>query len=320
MKYVCTLVITAYILFLLENPLHVHAEFVSLYEAVTITAVVPTSPLVVPFTTPTSTPPSTIPTISFPGVTNSIDSVTFRGLGHPSGIISLLKNGVVVAETPVSPNGTFQIGLRGLLPGTYSFGIRGEDQNKLKSTLDLYTVELSDGITTTVEGIFLSPTITSDKIEVKRGDAITFLGYTAPNATITVTVPSPVLIQKKVTADSFGAWFYKLDSSNLALGIYASKARANTSSTTSSLSDPLNFIVSTINKIRTPQRNIAVAQSTLGSRTRCDLNNDNKVNILDFSIMAFWYKRIGFPKLVDLNQDGKVNLTDLSILAYCWTG
>jgi hypothetical protein len=44
------------------------------------------------------------------------------------------------------------------------------------------------------------------------------------------------------------------------------------------------------------------------------------VNILDFSIMAFWYKRLGFPAKVDLNTDNKVNLTDLSILAYCWTG
>ena len=57
-----------------------------------------------------------------------------------------------------------------------------------------------------------------------------------------------------------------------------------------------------------------------GFRKRCDLNNDSRVNILDFSIMAFWYKRLGFPPRVDLNADNNINLTDLSILAYCWTG
>jgi hypothetical protein len=57
-----------------------------------------------------------------------------------------------------------------------------------------------------------------------------------------------------------------------------------------------------------------------GFRKKCDLNNDNRVNLLDFSIMAFWYKRLGFPPKVDLNSDANVNLTDLSILAYCWTG
>ena len=57
-----------------------------------------------------------------------------------------------------------------------------------------------------------------------------------------------------------------------------------------------------------------------GFRKKCDLNNDNRVNLLDFSIMAFWYKRLTFPPKVDLNTDKQVNLTDLSILAFCWTG
>ena len=45
-----------------------------------------------------------------------------------------------------------------------------------------------------------------------------------------------------------------------------------------------------------------------------------KVNIVDFSITAFWYNRPSPPPAIDLNKDGKVNLVDFSILAYYWTG
>ena len=58
-------------------------------------------------------------------------------------------------------------------------------------------------------------------------------------------------------------------------------------------------------------------------RERADLNCDGYVNIVDFSILAYWYKRIltlEAAKMVDLNHDGKVDLIDFSIMAYHWTG
>ena len=51
-----------------------------------------------------------------------------------------------------------------------------------------------------------------------------------------------------------------------------------------------------------------------------DMNNDKRVNLVDFSVVAYWYKRPSPPATVDLNNDGKVDLVDFSILAYYWTG
>lgn len=51
-----------------------------------------------------------------------------------------------------------------------------------------------------------------------------------------------------------------------------------------------------------------------------DINHDNHVNIADFSIMAFWYKKTIPAPSVDLNHDGKVTLVDFSILASKWSG
>ncbi len=52
-----------------------------------------------------------------------------------------------------------------------------------------------------------------------------------------------------------------------------------------------------------------------------DINRDGKVNLIDASILAYWFKRplSAVAKLTaDLNLDGKVDLTDFSIFAYYW--
>ncbi len=56
-----------------------------------------------------------------------------------------------------------------------------------------------------------------------------------------------------------------------------------------------------------------------------DFNNDNRVNLVDFSIMIYWYKR-PFSEIFRLleikksNGDGIINIVDFSILAFHWTG
>jgi hypothetical protein len=57
-----------------------------------------------------------------------------------------------------------------------------------------------------------------------------------------------------------------------------------------------------------------------GTYKLSDLNNDGKVNSVDFSILlAFWKTKGPFknPK-VDINKDGKVDSIDFSIMLYDW--
>ena len=63
-----------------------------------------------------------------------------------------------------------------------------------------------------------------------------------------------------------------------------------------------------------------ITQPTPHDFTKADLNDDGRVNIVDFSIAAYWYKRLSPPASVDLNTDGKVDIVDFSIMAYNWTG
>lgn len=56
-------------------------------------------------------------------------------------------------------------------------------------------------------------------------------------------------------------------------------------------------------------------------KIKADINNDGKVNLIDFSIMAYWWKQplsVFILAQIDLNNDGKLSLADFSILAYWW--
>lgn len=266
---------------------------------------------------PTNTPTSPLPISPNSGTTNQVitlDAAIFRGLAYPGSTVSLLKNGIVIAGIPANADGTFDIRVRDLTPGTYSFGIRAEDANGLQSKMLTFTIYVSSLIATTVDGIFIPPTITSDKIEVMKGNTITFTGKSAPEAEVRLSFLAKTELLRKTRSDSTGAWFFELDSSLLDSGDYEAKARSLTSQNLSPYSDAIFFRVGDTNRVRPKLSFLS------GFRKKCDLNNDNRVNLLDFSIMAFWYKRISFPPKVDLNSDKQVNLTDLSILAFCWTG
>lgn len=283
-----------------------------LIENVTISATVLQNPGVNPDTPPL--PPSSSNTGPV-NMSDTIDVAIFRGVAYPASTIALLKNGTIVAQLPANADGTFDVRVRSLTPGTYSFGIRVTDSNGLQSKLLVFTIYVSSSVATLVEGIFIPPTVTSDKIEVKKGGVVTFTGKTAPDVEVRLSFASSNMeLLKKTRSDSTGAWFYELDSSFLITGDYEAKARALTAQNLSPYSDSLVFRVGDTD--RTRAKNLLLT----GFRKRCDLNNDNRVNLLDFSIMAFWYKRLGFPDKVDLNSDKQINLTDLSILAYCWTG
>lgn len=56
-----------------------------------------------------------------------------------------------------------------------------------------------------------------------------------------------------------------------------------------------------------------------------DVNDDCRVNLSDYSIAAFWYKKTLSThflniEAVKLSNDAEVNLSDFSIMAYFWTG
>lgn len=147
-------------------------------------------------------------------------------------------------------------------------------------------------------------------MEVKRGDILTILGQSAPGADISLFIGSDEEILKKTKADALGNWLYKFDTDEIDYGDHSSRARAAKDGDITTFSNVIAFKVGTKTVFASPAK-----KSLQG-----DVNRDGRINLIDFSIAAYWYKRSSPPASVDLNGDGKVNLVDFSIMAYYWTG
>lgn len=283
---------------IVNNPLEVRAT-------VHINTVYP-----VPPPTPNPVPNNGVPLT--PALSGT-DSALFKGQSYPGGTISVLKNGLVLHELPVNEGGSFVIPVRNIIPGTYTFSLIAKDSQGLKSSPVTYTIMIVSGIVTEVTGVIMPPTITSDKTEVKVGDTIIFSGSSIPNTEVSLTIFARTGISRSAVANASGTWSHTYTTISLDSGDYSVKARSKVGTLYTLYSETILFTAGTKNTLRKKAE-----ISLIGAR--CDLNNDSRVNLLDFSIMAYWYKRIGFPVKVDLSGDGRINLTDLSILAYCWTG
>lgn len=236
--------------------------------------------------------------------------VTFSGRAYPKSAITLLKDAQIAATTIAGTDANFSISVSGISVGNYIFSLYSEDNKGIRSSLLTFPVSVTSGATAKVGGIFIAPTIAVDKSEVRRGDNIAIFGQSAPNSEITISVNSDEEFFNKVKTDQSGAYLYNFDTSSLAMEQHFARSKSTYSDEISSFSKSVSFIVGT--------KNIAAELPKVAAKG--DLNSDKRVNLVDFSISAYWYKRPNPPATADLNGDGKVDLIDFSIMAYYWTG
>jgi len=249
------------------------------------------------------------------GIPVIITQVTFSGKAYPLSKVTLLKDGQIAVTTIAGLDANFYVAMSSLSSGNYVFSVYSGDKQGRRSSLFTFPVIIVSGSTVNITGIFLSPTIDVDKSEVKRGDNIAILGQSVPNGEITIAINSEQEFFVKSKTDKDGIYLYNLDTSPLDLGQHTTKSKAAADGLLSSFSDSVGFLVSTKTITKAPTK----------CPLRGDLNNDCRVNLVDFSIAAYWYKRPISEafKIIEkqwLNGDGKINLVDFSIIAYYWTG
>jgi len=246
----------------------------------------------------------------------AIAQVIFTGKAYPKSAVTLLKDAQIVTTTVAGTDANFQISLSGLSGGNYIFDVYSEDKKGQRSSLLTFPISVTSGATTSVSGIFIAPTIAVDKSEVKRGENIAILGQSAPNGEITIVVSSDEEFFGKIKADKDGVYLYNFDTTPLAMEQHFTKSKAALDENISSFSKTISFIVGTKTVFAGPS-------------TKCpgkaDLNNDCRVNLVDFSVAAYWYKRPLSEafKIIEkekLNSDAKIDLVDFSIMAFYWTG
>ena len=237
--------------------------------------------------------------------------ITFSGRAYPNSKVSILKDGSLVVSTIADPKADFSVSIGTLANGNYNFSVYGQDNNDRKSTSFSFPVFITEGSTINIGGIFLSPTIDLDKSEVKQGDNLVIFGQSVPDSEITISVHSEQEFFNKVTTDRSGVYLLNFDTTPLEIGGHVAKSKSAVATEVSPFGNTASFKVGSESKKK---------ETISCSNLRGDLNCDKKVNLVDFSIMAFWYKKTNAPSNVDLNTDGVINLVDFSIMAFNWTG
>lgn len=239
-------------------------------------------------------------------------TINFSGRAYPRSTITLLKDAQVVGSSIADAKAAFMISLTNMSGGNFIFAIYSEDSKGNRSSIFSFPVSVVANATTNIGGIFISPTIDVDKAQVKQGDNIVIFGQSAPQSFITISVNSETGLFVQSQSDAIGAYLYNLDTSPLEMGSHVAKSKAAVAGEISDFGKVIGFTVGTQNVLK---------QAT----TKCgvgDLNCDMRANLVDFSIMVYWFGRTlsgnGFK--ADLNHDNKVNLVDFSIMASHWTG
>ena len=245
-------------------------------------------------------------------------NVVLTGRAYPLSRVSILKDGQLIVTTIAGPDSKFSVTVSGLSTGNYIFSAYGEDDDGIISSPFTFPIFISSGVTTSIGGIFIAPTIGLDKSQVRRGDTISIFGQTTPNSEVTINVNSEPSYFVTEEADQDGSYLLNFNSALLAYGSHSAKSKSQIGNEISPFGNALGFIVG--------DTNVFLNHSDLqNSARKADLNNDLRVNLVDFSIAAFWYKRtlsqsFSLVEAQKLNGDNKIDLIDFSIMAYHWTG
>lgn len=236
--------------------------------------------------------------------------VNITGKAYPNATVNILLDGDILGTVRANAQADFSFSTQDVESGTNSFGFWANDSRGVRSTTLNVTFDVTQGAVTTISGVLLPPTISVDKISVARGEPITFSGKSAPNVAIATHIDGNAYIETTQT-NSSGDWQLLFNTSRLTDAEHIAKARFEVvqggKTSESNFSQALSFFVGV-------SPNPVISSS--------DLNRDGKVNLIDFSILIFWWGTDAGTSnpSADINGNNRVGLEDFSILLFNWTG
>jgi hypothetical protein len=244
----------------------------------------------------------------FPPLANT-PSLFIHGVTIPGASIAVLEDGAKISTvTTADSSGNFSLNISSLPQGTYSFTVQALNSGSTVISSYNATITLITGTTNSITGIVLPPTIGFTTSTVALNKAITISGFSEPSSTVDIVVTSQESLQNpfeaSTTANQTGAWSYTLSTAGFPMDTYQIKARSLVIGLAASNYSSISFLG--VGEAANPKLKVG------------DLNNDGKINLVDFSILlAHWGTSYASD---DLNGNGTVDLPDLSILLFHWTG
>jgi len=236
--------------------------------------------------------------------------VIISGYAYPNSKVSILVDGNFVQTINSNSTGAYSVTLDAIARGVYTFGVYAEGPDKVRSSTFSTSFTVTGARTTSLSNINVAPSIKVSPDPVQPGQVLTFSGYGLPNADVTIEngrLNSKTSQNLTATTDSAGRWSVTTDTGSFSVDTY--QVRAKSKQTTGQATNFSEYTFYGVGK-------------TADVPINADLNRDEKVNLIDFSILLFWWNTNGGNSSppADINQDGNVSLTDFSILLFNWTG
>lgn len=237
--------------------------------------------------------------------------VVITGYASPRSTVYALVDGKAAENTRAGSDGSYEVVIDLIARGAYTFGVYAVDTSNTKSSTFSTSFTVSGARTSALSNINIPPTLKATPDPVNPGATLTLSGFTMPGASVTVENEKDKSSASKqsftATADNNGAWSVNVPTAGFSAGTY--KARVKAKFTSGSETNFSAFVLYGVGQAAT-------------RATSADLNRDGKVNLVDFSILLFWWNTDGGTSdpSADINGDGRVSLTDFSILLFNWTG
>lgn len=229
--------------------------------------------------------------------------IILEGIAYPWATLTLLEDGKVRKIVSLNQESGFKMDMSNLTQGVYNLALKAKDKQGRESAIFTLAVTVFDQMVTRVGGILMPPTIELQETNLLFNQTLSALGSATPQSKVTIFIDGKEVSQE--IAKSNGQWFFDYNIAYLIKGVHSIKVIAQTRrGLKSSFSKTIIFYIE-----EKPLKLICA---------EADLNGDGKVDIIDFSILLFWWG--GPNECADQNQDGIVNLIDFSIMMYYWTG
>ena len=234
--------------------------------------------------------------------------VNITGRAYPSRTINFLLDGDAIGTVQANGQGAYEFSTKAS-PGTATLGVWATDIFGTKSVTMSNTFDVTQGAVTNLNDLVLPPSIKVSQTNFTPGTVLTVSGQSVPNATINLYIDrnlSTVVATGQSGAN--GQWSIQYNTSRLSANDHTLRARSLSGT------PPLEIQSGMSSTIELTSGGAARPAST------SDLNSDTKVNLIDFSILIFWWNTEGGTSGADINGNGRVSLEDFSILLFNWTG
>ena len=222
----------------------------------------------------------------------------------------MLVDGQQYTNVNADNSGRYSLTVDGIARGVYTFGIFAEDREGTKSSTFSTSFTVSGARASSLSNINIPPTILVNPSPANPGEPVTFSGFTLPDAEVTIEHEREGSVASRqsftTTSDNRGFWSYE---HTLGQQSGPHRLRVKAEQEEGAQTNFSNY------------ERYGVGEDIAGE-INADLNRDGRVNLVDFSILLFWWETAGGDSdpPADINRDGRVNLVDFSILLFNWTG